>query len=55
MRGRCKTQDVMLACVGLEERVPKDQPLRTIEAVADKALEGLSEEFQDGPCVSATA
>ena len=29
----------------LEERVPKDHPLRTIKTVADKALERLSVEF----------
>ena len=35
----------MLALVDLEERVPKDHPLRTIKAVADEALERLSAEF----------
>ena len=32
----------MLALVDLEERVPKDHPLRTIKAVADEALERLA-------------
>ena len=31
--------------VNLEERVPKDHPLRTITAVADEALKRLSPEF----------
>ena len=35
----------MLAIVDLEERVPKDHPLRRIKAVADAALERLSPEF----------
>ena len=35
----------MLAFVDLEERVPKDHPIRTIKAVADEALEHLSSEF----------
>ena len=35
----------MLAFVDLEERVPKDHPIRTIRAMADEALEHLSGEF----------
>ena len=35
----------ILAFVDLEERVPKDQPVRTIKAVADEAMERLSPEF----------
>ena len=38
MRGRHEEQEVMLAYVNLEERVPKDHPLRTIKTVADEAL-----------------
>ena len=38
MRGRHEEQEVMLAYVNLEERVPKDHPLHTIKAVADEAL-----------------
>ena len=45
MRGRHEEQEVMLAYVNLEERVPKDHPLRTIKAVADEALVRLSPEF----------
>ena len=45
MRGRHEEQEVMLAYVNLEERVPKDHPLRTIKAVADEALNRLSPEF----------
>ncbi len=35
----------MLAIVNLEERVPRDHPLRRIKKVADAALERLSPEF----------
>ena len=45
MRGRHEEQEVMLAYVNLEERVPKDHPLRTIKVVADEALARLSPEF----------
>ena len=45
MRGRHEEQEVMLAYVNLEERVPKDHPLRTIKAVADEALGRLSPEL----------
>ena len=45
MRGRRYSQATMLAFVDLEERVPKDHPLRTVKAVADGALERLSAEF----------
>ena len=45
MRGSGEPQEVMLAVVNLEERVPKDHPLRTIKTVADEALARLSPEF----------
>ena len=45
MRGSGDPQEVMLAFVDMEERVPKDHPLRTIKAVADGALKRLSPEF----------
>ena len=45
MRGTREPQVTILASVDLEERVPKDHPLRTIKAVADEALERLSGEF----------
>ena len=45
MRGSREEQEVMLAYVNLEERVPKDHPLRAIKAVADEALGRLSPEF----------
>ena len=35
----------MLAFIDLETRVPPDHPLRTIKAVADRALKALSPEF----------
>ena len=45
MRGRHEEQEVMLAFVDMEGRVPKDHPLRTIKTVADEALARLSPEF----------
>jgi transposase len=45
MRGRRDPQVTMLAFIDLESRVPPDHPLRTIKMVADRALEGLSPEF----------
>ena len=45
MRGRPHPQRRLLAIVKLEERVPKDHPLRRIKEVADAALERLSPEF----------
>ena len=37
--------DPQVTMVDLEERVPKDHPLRTIKALADQALERMSGEF----------
>ncbi len=45
MRGRKDPQATMLAFVDLEERVPHDHPIRIIKALADRALERLSREF----------
>ena len=45
MRGRREEQEVMLAFVDKEGRVPKDHPLRTVKTVADEALKRLSPEF----------
>ena len=46
MRGRPNPQRSMLAIVDLEERIPRDHPLRQIKAVADAALARLSPEFR---------
>ena len=45
MRCRKDPQATMLAFVDLEERVPHDHPIRIIKALADRALESLSAEF----------
>ena len=45
MRGQQDPQVTMLAFVDLEERVPVNHPLRTIKALADRALLRLSPEF----------
>ena len=44
MRGRGDSRVTILALVDLEVRVPKDNPLWIIKAVADKALERLPAE-----------
>ena len=45
MRGRRDPQSMMLAFVGLEERVPQYHPIRTIKIIAEEALERLPPEF----------
>ena len=45
MHGRPNLQRGMLVLVDLEERVPRDHPLRRIKEVTDAALESLSSEF----------
>ena len=45
VRGKQEPQVLMLAFVDLEERVPLDHPLRTIQRLADAALAALSPEF----------
>jgi hypothetical protein len=46
MRGRREAQVTMLTFIDLEERVPKDHPLRTIKALAEQALAALSDTFE---------
>ncbi len=43
MRGGRDPQATMLAFVDMEERVPKDHPIRSIKAVVDEALGRLSQ------------
>src|SRR5438094_9689764 len=45
MRGRRDPQTTMLAFVDLEERVPRNHPLRVIKQFADRALRELSPVF----------
>ena len=45
VRGKREPQVTMLAFVDMEERVPRDHPLRTIKRLADGALAALSPEF----------
>jgi transposase len=45
MRGEDKKQSSMLCLMSLEERVPKDHPLRGIKKLADEALGTLSNRF----------
>lgn len=45
VRGKPKAQLSMIHAVRLEDRVPKDHPLRAIKALADEILASLSSEF----------
>src|ERR1700687_1306853 len=47
MRGRRQVQATMLAFVDLEERVPRNHPLRVIKQFADRALAELSPVFDE--------
>src|SRR5712691_12199741 len=47
MRGRRDPQTTMLAVVDLEERVPRNHPLRVIKQFADRALAELSPVFDE--------
>jgi len=46
MRGTIDPQRTVFSYVSLEERVPKDHPLRAIKAMADEALGRLGPEFE---------
>lgn len=45
MRGQERHQDTMFSYVSMEERIPKDHPLRGIRKTIDEILEGLSSRF----------
>jgi len=45
MRGEQRRQRSMLLVINLEERIPKEHPLRRIKLLADTALKGLSATF----------
>jgi transposase len=47
MRGRREPQATMLAFVDLEERVPRNHPLRVVKQFADRALGELSAVFDE--------
>jgi transposase len=47
MRGDHEEQGAVFSYVGLEERVPKDHPLRAIRAMTDTALKALDAEFDE--------
>jgi transposase len=46
MRGNDDQQEAVFSYIGLEQRVPKDHPLRAIRAMADQALRELDTEFE---------
>ncbi|MGP8268769.1 MAG: IS5/IS1182 family transposase, partial [Terracidiphilus sp.] len=41
MRGNDEQQEAVFSCIGLEQRVPKDHPLRAIRQMSDAALREL--------------
>ncbi len=45
MRGDERIQDGMFSYVSLEQRVPKDHPLRAVHKLTDAVLASLSPEF----------
>jgi hypothetical protein len=57
MRGSDPKQPVIFSYVASEDRVPKNDPLRTIRRIADQMLEELSADFPrmhargDRPCL----
>ena len=46
MRGNDQQQEEVFSYIGLEQRVPKDHPLRAIRQMTDAALRELDAEFQ---------
>ena len=46
MRGDDQHQEAIFSYIGLEQRVPRDHPLRAIRQMADQALRELDAEFQ---------
>jgi transposase len=47
MRGQDDGSEGLFSYVGLEERIPRDHPLRGIRRLADEALKGLDRRFAD--------
>ncbi len=45
MRGNDREQGSMFSYVALEERIPRDHPLRAMRAMVDEALKGMSRRF----------
>ncbi|MCY4489746.1 MAG: IS5/IS1182 family transposase, partial [Deltaproteobacteria bacterium] len=47
MRGTDPRQEGMFSYVSPEARVPADHPLRAIRKMVNRALEGLTREFEE--------
>jgi transposase len=45
MRGNDDRQEAIFSYVSMEQRIPKDHPLRRVRAMTDTALRGMSAEF----------
>jgi hypothetical protein len=54
MRGADEQPGAMFSYVSLEERVPRDHPLRAIRHITDRALDRLSPQFGT-LCISISA
>jgi transposase len=46
MRGTEQVQDSMFSYISVEQRVPKEHPLRPVREIMDECLKGLSREFE---------
>ena len=46
MRGRDEHNETLFSFVQLENRVPRDHPLRTIRRITNAALASMSEQFE---------
>jgi transposase len=45
MRGSDPKQPVIFSYIALEDRIPRDHPLRAIRSLVDRVLEDLSGDF----------
>ncbi len=47
MRGAQNNQQSMFSYISMEDRIPKNHPLRTIRTEVDKALESMSQQLSE--------
>ena len=46
MRGKEQNQGALFSYINLENRIPKDHPLRPIKAMVDSVLEQMQKDFE---------